>query len=675
MALSKAGAIIRNERKRMNRTLNPKILIVTTPIRPVPTYFPPLGSLSVVTALRKAGFEETQFFNIDLLRPKYSEIIETIKRERPDILGISAVVSTAYEFTKRLSLDIKRELPGVTILLGGNLGASAEIVLRKTGVDFVCTGEGETTVVEFVRTWIGAGSRKDYSTVKGLAFLNEAGQMLLTPYADPISNEALYDIDWSILEDLGQMEFFIHPKEGSDMAESSFSHDPRTFEAPRDGKSVFVMIASKGCVARCTFCHRWDKGFRVKPVPVLMREIDHFIEKYNLGFIGFSDENFGSDKKWLREFLQEIKKRDLIWRVSGMRVSTLSEPMIQEMNDAGCSMILCGMESGSQTILDIMEKVTTVEQNKNTVKWLAQNEMTTTVQLVIGMPGENPKTIRETCEFTSYFAEQSPHIDPNNLSINFAQALPGTPLYEFARRKRLIGGSVNDEEEYLLKISDRDARDGETQINFTDYPKLLLEKWRFEIQIATQRAFLKKWGIRPYFQNILRAPRLKNIVKQEIKSSDGDTGYFADPARIKEHLILDLKKKFGNAPVSADFTDTLHEQESRIQVVDQQLPSLKSLIRQRAKIGHIAMFYPRFFWRTRHFLILLIIANTFRKYPFKLAWSMTLEYLQWKILNFSSQVAALERGHHLSLRKILRKNILPDIGEGDPAMTALRRGR
>ena len=108
----------------------PKILIVTTPIRPTPDVFPPLGSLSIITALNKAGFNDTEFYNIDYLRPDYSEVINYIKKEKPDILGISSVVSTAYGYSKQLSLDIKRELPETTILLGGNLGASAEIILH-----------------------------------------------------------------------------------------------------------------------------------------------------------------------------------------------------------------------------------------------------------------------------------------------------------------------------------------------------------------------------------------------------------------------------------------------------------------------------------------------------------------------------------------------------------------
>ena len=86
---------------------SPSILIITTPIRPIPTTYPPLGSLSILTVLKKAGYHDVEFYNIDYLRPKYADAVAHIKARKPDILGISAVVSTAYAYSKKLSLDIK----------------------------------------------------------------------------------------------------------------------------------------------------------------------------------------------------------------------------------------------------------------------------------------------------------------------------------------------------------------------------------------------------------------------------------------------------------------------------------------------------------------------------------------------------------------------------------------
>ena len=651
---------------------NPRILIITTPIRPIPTDFPPLGSLSLITALRTAGFDNTEFYNIDYLRPTYSEILAYIKEKSPDILGISAVVSTAYEFTKKVTLDIKRLLPQTTIILGGNLGASAEIILKKTGMDFICTGEGEKTIVDFSNCWKIAKTKTDFLKVNGLAFLDEKNNFVITPYAESIGPDKVYDIDWALLENSGQMEFFFPRKEDSALIKSIFFKDSRAFEPHRTGKRVATIPGSKGCVARCTFCHRWDKGIRYVPVPILMERIDYLIQRYNIGFLNFADENFGTDRKWLKLFIEEIKKRDLIWRVGGMRVNTISSDLIREMKESGCACIYYGMESGSQTILDIMEKVTKVEQNYNAVKWMAENDLFTIIQLIIGMPGETSETITETIKFTSYYVEQSPKNDPNALSINFAQALPGTPLYEVGRHQKKIGQTLDEEEEYLLEISDRDARDGETFINFTQYPRILLEKWHFDIQNQTRHAFIKKWGLENYYKVINKSQKHKIIEIKPPSNSSADTGYFADPARQTESL------NHGNQPLkaqaSSDATDSIHEIKEEVFSKNSQASTFWSLIRQGA-FCKMALFFPNFFWKIRPFLLFFVFGNCIRKYGLKYSLGILAEYISWRVatsLKLKKYLSALEK---ISLRKLLKKLTYPEIPGDNPLMAMLRKGR
>jgi anaerobic magnesium-protoporphyrin IX monomethyl ester cyclase len=625
----------------MIRKKDPKILIVTTPIRPVPTSFPPLGSLSVITALNNAGFHDTGFYNIDYLRPKYSEVLSYIKEKKPDVLGISAVVSTAYGYSKKLSIDVKKLLPETTIILGGNLGASAEIILNKTGVDFVCTGEGELTIVDFSECWKEAESKKDFEKVKGLAYLDDNQNLVLTPFPDPIQANDVYSVNWSILDDPGHMDLFF-PKWSDSNISDKFSHDPRTLEPHRVGKRVSTLPGSKGCVARCTFCHRWDKGIRYIPAPTIMKRIDYLIENYNVGFINFADENFGTDRKWLSQFIEEIKKRDILWRVGGMRVNTINPETIKKMKDAGCIYIQFGMESGSQKMLDVMEKVTKVQQNYNAIKWMTENDFFTTVQLVIGMPGETHETIEETCLFTSYVVEQSPLVDPNALSINFAQALPGTPLYETGRSQGTIGKTIDEEEKYLLEISGKDARDGQTYINLTDYPKLYLEKWHFDIQNATRNAYVKKWGLDQYHKIIMQSNRYNGL--KEWKALRTDSGYFADPARK---------------------SDTLFDTDA--------MPTIWSLLKQN-RIGAASTFFPVFFWRTRGLTLIYVFLDLFIKKDLKYSMPLLGEYIVWKIKNIIVKPIP-KNPKFISLRKLLRKKLIPGIPDDNPAMALLRKGR
>ena len=656
----------------MKSNNSPKILIVTIPLRPIPTDFPPMGSLSVITALKKAGFNNTEFYDIDYLRPALSDVLNYIEDKKPDILGISAVVSTAYEYTKNLSLEIQKRLPETTILMGGNLGASAEIVLKKTGVEYICTSEGERTAVDFVNCWKTAKSKDDFKNVNGLTFLDQNNEMVITPFQDPVEAEKVYDIDWSLMGEGEKIDFFFPLSHLAPIISNSFSLDPRVSDSHRKGKRVAGLAASKGCVARCTFCHRWDKGIRYIPVPVLMERLDKLIEKYNVGFVNFSDENFGTDRKWLAQFILEIAKRNILWRVSGMRVNTIHPESIKKMKEAGCSCIYYGMESGSQKILDVMEKVTKVEQNYNAVKWMAENNLYTIVQLIIGMPGETQETIDETSKFTSYFVEQSPNTDPNALSINFAQALPGTPLYEIARRKGQIGSFIEGEEKYLYQISDRDARDGETFLNFTEYPRLLLEKWHFDIQRETRSAYIKTWGMDNYYKVVLNSPRFKDLAEMKETAGTTESGYFADPARQNEIPLEGAS--LPREQVSSDATDATQGIKEEVRLEQGQIPSVWSLVKQKS-ISSIATFYPQFFSRNKILIPIFVLANCTRKYGFIYSIRLFFDYLRWLLGDQFKKNKNSIIPEYISLRKLLRKKVFPDIEGENPSMANLRKGR
>jgi anaerobic magnesium-protoporphyrin IX monomethyl ester cyclase len=637
----------------------PKIIIISIPLRAEPCDFPPIGTLSIVTALKKAGLFDTDFYNIDLLRPSMDEAIEHIKAEKPDILGISAVVSTAYEYTKILSLKLKNEMPELTIILGGSLGASAEVLLQKTGVDFICTGEGERTFIEFVRCWQQAKNKSDFAQVPGLALFGDDDNLVVTPFPEMLGIDEIYDIEWSILENLGQMEFYISKRGCNSNFDFSFSMDPRSFEDKRKNKTMITLVSSKGCVARCTFCHRWDPGIRYVPVPLLMDRIDYFIEKYNVGFIAFGDENFGSDKRWMKEFLEEMKCRDLLWQVKGMRVSTLDNQLVKDMREAGCATIYCGMESGSQRMLDVMGKVTTVEQNKNAVTWLAENKINTCLQLILGMPGETPETIKETLDFALYYVEGSPAMNPNHMGINSAQALPGTPLYEYGRREGLFGRTLDEEEEYLLKVSDKDARDLDSYMNFTEYPKIFLELWHFEIQVKTRMAFIRKWGIEKYFRNNLG---LLSIVPAEVESGEKaykESGYFGSPAKDKEDLTGFLKEQSPLVKASGDVGFT------------GKIPSVYCLVKNK-KISLIPICYPKIFWYTRSLSLIYVLINCVRKYGTKNSLNILGEFCKWFVFG-NGKVKKLIK--YISLRKIVDKNMVPAVVGDSSAMVKLRKGR
>ena len=648
-----------------------KTIVCTTPIRPIPTDFYPMASMLIVGSLRRAGYENTYLYNIDLNRPSFDEVINHFIKEKPDVVGISAVVSTAYDYVKKLSLKLKEVLPETIIVLGGNLGASAEIILKKTGVDLICTGEGEKAIVDLYNCL--TGPQAELKDVLGWAYLDDMEQFVFTGYPPALAKDELYDVDWTILEENNELDAFLLPLSKSKVRSLTDNFDERLERLENSDKKFFILVASKGCVARCTFCHRWDKGIRYIPIPVLMKRLDHIIEKYNVGFVSFGDENFGTDKKWLAEFLEEIQKRDVLWRVAGMRVNCITEEWMVRMKEAGCVQILYGMESGSPRILKIMEKMTTLEQNKKTLELMVKHNIPTTIQLVLGMPGESPETVRETAEFAAFATTLSPNRDPNDISINYAQALPGTPLYEHARRKGIIGTTQEEEEKYLLLISDRDARDGETTLNFTEYPRLEYDCWHLYIQQLARVTYIKKWGIESYKDIVLKAPRFKGIAKEnkdEIGSNNGDSGYFASPARDNETIDDNLLESKKVQVVSSETSSNIAQEEFTTFVY----PSLLHLLKNR-KFGQVAVFYPRLVWTFRSFLWVMALVSGINKYDKKMLLSMLKEYLVWKAKEFIGFNKRSKFFQYDSLRRILRKDKEGEIASDSEGMKIIRLGR
>lgn len=195
-----------------------------------------------------------------------------------------------------------------------------------------------------------------------------------------------------------------------------------------------------------------------------------------------SDESFGSNRKTTMELVGHLEKMGIIWRAGGVRTKSVERDVLMHWKENGCVAVGYGIESGSQTILDVMGKNTTVERDFNAIKWTYEAGLVTIIQLVLGMPGETDKTIQESYNFLKkcipYYPTKLRSYHAVILSANYAQALPGSPLYEYARQNGFIGMTIEDEEKYLFKISDTDACQTDHYVNYTKQPLLKVLVWR-----------------------------------------------------------------------------------------------------------------------------------------------------------------------------------------------------
>ena len=466
-----------------------KIVICNVPLRPenLKTTYPPLGALAVVQSLRMAGYDAA-FYDINAFRNSEQDLTTYFNKNRFDVVGISATVSTSYKFVKKIALIIKSVSSETIIVVGGALTASAEILLKFTKVDFCVIGEGEKTIVNllnYIASYRMRKSEEELKKIKGLCFLNGKEDVIFTGYEKQISTDEIQDADYSIIEKYSRIDnYIIDP-----FYYEQFKYDSRSFQEHRKDKRLATAVVSRGCVNRCTFCHRWQKGIRIFPVDRVIKYIQHLKENYNVGFISFGDEDFGASKKWTKEFIERVKPLDILYRISGICTENVDPSLLKGLRDSGCISIHYGFESGSNEILKVMEKRSDIKVNTTVATWTNEADLQTVYALVVGMPGESYSTIRETTDFVKRITEFLPR-EPI-LSINALVTLPGAPVYEYARFKGLLGKTLADEERYLLRVSDRGG-DSLEQLNITDYPYFIVHSWIRCIYLAAKYNYYKK---------------------------------------------------------------------------------------------------------------------------------------------------------------------------------------
>ena len=251
------------------------------------------------------------------------------------------------------------------------------------------------------------------------------------------------------------------------------------------------------------------------------------------------------------------------------------------------------------------------------------------------MPGESPETIQETVEFCKYSFTLNPELNPNNLSINYAQALPGTPLYEYGRRLGLIGQDLDGEEEYLLRISDRDAHDEATTLNFTSYPDLICQSWRPLINIEVIHAYVEKFGIEQY----------RRVMRGEYSSAvpAKDDGYYGNPKRL-----------LGQTPAGRTGIGGL----------------ISHIVNGR--FGEAIISHPALFYRLRRFLPLIVFLRNLTRFPMGHNLRLLGQYFAF-IFSYRRWRDS-DTFEYVSLRKIVWKD-MGTLASDDIEMAPLRRGR
>ncbi len=476
----------------------------------------------LINEMKLAGMESQQydFYDIDMMYPTDLEIKEYLLSYQPTVIGLSAVLSTSYTQVKRISKIIRELLPSTWIVMGGNLSAVSEAVLEQTDVDLSVVGDGEDAWIKLLEYMRSVPPRVIDSDkllkINGVVFIDNNGEFQLNGFGLSTPAERLLSVDYEFLKTgcKGEPEAINNYFKNINQV-NTFDLDDRALD-PKRRPMVAGVFTSKGCVARCTFCQRSTKGYRVVSLKLLEEHLVHLRDDHDVGFITILDENFGSNKAYAYEVAKLFDKYDMLWIASGVRVTSVTREDIKFYKDHGCSYMKFGVETGSQRILDLMEKKFKVDDIYNALEACIDLGVKSPVAVMVGMPGETEKTAMETGELIGRLAARMGlHPELQRFEVFYALPLPGTPLYEYGEQLGVIGKNLSDAAEFLERVADSATfRRYYINLNGAPMPEVLF--WENLVRLEASRTF-KKYNDKPFNSELVK--RFQKATDRENKNN------------------------------------------------------------------------------------------------------------------------------------------------------------
>ena len=426
----------------------------------------PLGILYICSHLRKHGFDVDVFDSTFANRDELTTLLTTAT---PSVLGVYANL-----MTRRNVIEILRvaKAAGWKTIVGGPEPGAYVAEYLSNGADVVVLGEGEITMEELLPVLREAG-HDDLAKVNGIAFRSHSGEIYTTP-----SRPQIPDIDqqpWPARESV-DIDRYLATWRGA------------------HGKGSVSIITARGCPYRCRWCSHQVFGMthRRRRPELVVDEVEWLLQRYSPEMMWIADDVFTIHHGWLRNYASEMKRRGLRIPFECIsRADRLSPQVADLLAELGCFRLWIGSESGSQRILNAMERGVTVEQVQSAVEMCRAREIQTGMFLMWGYEGEELSDIEETIAHVA-------HTKPDVFFTTLAYPIKGTPYYAEVKDRVLAAKpwAESSDREFTLagrrsrefyEIADRLLRD-EVELSRAHQPETAVDlKWR----IARSRELLR----------------------------------------------------------------------------------------------------------------------------------------------------------------------------------------
>jgi radical SAM superfamily enzyme YgiQ (UPF0313 family) len=436
--------------------------------------YPPLGTLYAASFLRRQGYEVSLFDA--MLSESEEEWDREIRAQKP---RFAILYEDNFNYLSKMCLGRMRQAAftmlamaqeqGCTTIVSGSDASDHPREFLQAGADYVLIGEGEETLAELMDQLTG---RSDIPLQKILGLACSQG---INPRRPDIRDlDSLPFPAWDLV-DVGRY---------------------REIWLARHGFYSMNMVTTRGCPFHCNWCAKpiWGQRYNARSPENVADEMMWLKETYHPDHIWFADDILGLKPGWLVDFAEQIQKRGAAIPFKCLnRVDLLGrDGEIEALKRAGCQTIWVGAESGSQKILDAMDKGTRLDQIFDVTSRLHTVGIQVGFFLQFGYPGETRQDIASTFEMVR-------KCNPDDIGVSVSYPLPGTRFFETVQHE--LGDKQNWADSSDLAMLYR----GPFSTGFYRQLHTVLHK-EFRLRKAWQKlSSLKTWQVDP--KNGLRALR------------------------------------------------------------------------------------------------------------------------------------------------------------------------
>jgi radical SAM superfamily enzyme YgiQ (UPF0313 family) len=408
----------------------------------------PLGVAYLISTLRKNGYNDINIYNQDIYHYPEAHLTEFLNDNHYDVIGIG-VIGGYYQYRKLLKIceSINKSSDRPLVILGGH-GPSPEpeFFMRKTHADFTVIGEGEVPLTNLLKEISGP---KRFNKVKGIAYW-ENDKVRINERESLITN----------LEDIPLPAWDAFPID---------AYAPFKPAGASGAVRTMPVLTCRGCMYRCNFCYRMEKGYRLRSTDYIIDEIKKLQKDYRISFIRFRDELLMATEARVIELCEKLikEKVKLQWDCNG-RLNTAKESVLKLMKKTGCVYINYGIESLDQNVLNLMNKHQTINEIVVGIENTIKAGINPGFNILFNNLGDTAESLKKGVDFLLKYNTYS-----EVRTIKPVTPYPGSDLYYYAIKKGLLDGP---EDFYETKHLNSDF----VSVNFTDIPDDELNQLLFE---------------------------------------------------------------------------------------------------------------------------------------------------------------------------------------------------